>query len=203
MKRTLALLAALAVALPVAAQEGTLKKIKDSGAITIGHRDASLPFSYYDDKQQPIGYSMDICSKVVDAVKAKPDKTFNFATGEQTNPAFGSISGVALPRCEVRTLGGTQFYLGAVVTPYKLREDELVWRVDFHLAGRAGDLPGQGVGRGLLVRGASHCPARGPSTARRTRDHRGRRRASDPWPAIHRPALSSRSWRCRDSDDRV
>ena len=32
------------------AQEGTLKKIKDSGAITIGHRDASVPFSYYDDR---------------------------------------------------------------------------------------------------------------------------------------------------------
>jgi glutamate/aspartate transport system substrate-binding protein len=71
MKRTLAVLAALAVALPVAAQEGTLKKIKDSGAITIGHRDASLPFSYYDDKQQPIGYAMDLCAKIVDAVKAE------------------------------------------------------------------------------------------------------------------------------------
>jgi glutamate/aspartate transport system substrate-binding protein len=69
MKRTLAVLAALAVALPVAAQEGTLKKIKDSGAITVGHRDASVPFSYYDDKQQPVGYSMDLCMKIVDAVK--------------------------------------------------------------------------------------------------------------------------------------
>jgi len=71
MKRTLAVLAALAVALPAVAQEGTLKKIKDSGAITIGHRDASLPFSYYDDKQQPIGYAMDLCAKIVDAVKAE------------------------------------------------------------------------------------------------------------------------------------
>ena len=50
---------------------GTLKKIKDSGAITIGHRDASIPFSYYDDKQQPIGYAMDLCAKIVDAVKAE------------------------------------------------------------------------------------------------------------------------------------
>jgi glutamate/aspartate transport system substrate-binding protein len=53
------------------AQDGTLKKIKDSGAITIGHRDASLPLSYYDDKQQPIGYAMDLCAKIVDAVKAE------------------------------------------------------------------------------------------------------------------------------------
>src|SRR5918995_4185442 len=75
MKRTFALLAglaaSLAVAMPAAAQEGTLKKIKDSGSITIGHRDASLPFSYYDDKQQPIGYAMDLCAKIVDAVKAE------------------------------------------------------------------------------------------------------------------------------------
>ena len=61
--------AALAVALPAAAQEGTLKKIKDSGSITIGHRDASVPFSYYDDKQRPVGYAMDLCHRIVDAVK--------------------------------------------------------------------------------------------------------------------------------------
>jgi glutamate/aspartate transport system substrate-binding protein len=48
---------------------GTLKKIHDSGSITIGHRDASIPFSYYDDKQQPIGYAMDLCLRIVDAVK--------------------------------------------------------------------------------------------------------------------------------------
>src|SRR5262245_51016996 len=74
MTRNITLLAALAVALPLSfqaiAQEGTLKKIKDSGAITIGHRDASVPFSYYDDKQQPIGYAMDLCHRIVDAVKA-------------------------------------------------------------------------------------------------------------------------------------
>jgi glutamate/aspartate transport system substrate-binding protein len=67
----LALTAALAVAGTAAAQEGTLKKIKDSGAITLGHRDASDPFSYYDDKQQPIGYAMDLCRRIVDAVKAE------------------------------------------------------------------------------------------------------------------------------------
>jgi glutamate/aspartate transport system substrate-binding protein len=50
---------------------GTLKKIQDSGSITIGHRDASIPFSYYDDKQQPIGYAMDLCMRIVDAVKSE------------------------------------------------------------------------------------------------------------------------------------
>jgi glutamate/aspartate transport system substrate-binding protein len=71
MKTLFALLAALAVTLPAAAQDGTLGKVKSSGTITIGHRDASLPFSYYDDKQQPIGYAMDLCHRIVDAVKAE------------------------------------------------------------------------------------------------------------------------------------
>jgi glutamate/aspartate transport system substrate-binding protein len=71
MKRTFALLAALAFASTATAQEGTLKKIKDSGSITIGHRDASVPFSYYDDKQQPVGYAMDLCARIVEGVKTE------------------------------------------------------------------------------------------------------------------------------------
>ncbi len=71
-KAGFAILAA-AFALTAHAQElaGTLKKIKDTGAITIGYRESSIPFSYLDDKQQPIGYAMDLCMKVVDAVKAE------------------------------------------------------------------------------------------------------------------------------------
>jgi glutamate/aspartate transport system substrate-binding protein len=59
------------LAVPAMAQEGTLKKIKDSGSITIGHRDASIPFSYYDDKQQPVGYAVDLCMRIVEAVKTE------------------------------------------------------------------------------------------------------------------------------------
>ncbi len=50
---------------------GRLKKIKDTGTITLGYRDSSIPFSYLDDQQKPIGYSMDICYKIADAVKAE------------------------------------------------------------------------------------------------------------------------------------
>src|SRR5438309_6734163 len=73
MKTAFALLAAaaLSVATPLLAQEGTMKKIKDSGSITIGHRDASIPFSYYDDQQKPVGYAVDLCLKIVDAVKSE------------------------------------------------------------------------------------------------------------------------------------
>ena len=69
-RSALVLVAAFALAGTAAAQEGTLKKIKDSGTITVGHRDASLPLSYLDDKQKPIGYAMDLCAKIVDGVKA-------------------------------------------------------------------------------------------------------------------------------------
>jgi len=50
---------------------GTLKKVKDSGTFTIGYRETSLPLSYLDDKGQPIGFSLDLCHRVVEAVKAK------------------------------------------------------------------------------------------------------------------------------------
>src|SRR5437762_3249784 len=72
MHRTLkAAIAALACALisaPALAQS-TVDKIKQSGAVTIGHRDASIPFSYYDDQQKVVGYSMEICMRIVDDLK--------------------------------------------------------------------------------------------------------------------------------------
>ena len=70
-KLALTLISGVVIATPVLAQEltGTLKKIKDSGSITIGHRETSIPFSYLDEKQQPIGYSMDLCMAIVEEVK--------------------------------------------------------------------------------------------------------------------------------------
>src|ERR1700692_266436 len=48
---------------------GTLKNIKESGAITLGYRESSIPFSYLDDSQKPVGFAMDICYRIVEAVK--------------------------------------------------------------------------------------------------------------------------------------
>jgi glutamate/aspartate transport system substrate-binding protein len=84
-------------AAPAIAQEltGTLKKIKDSGAITIGHRETSIPFSYLDDKQQPIGYSMDICAAIVEEVKKELSMTqlnvkFNPVTSQTRIPLMAN-----------------------------------------------------------------------------------------------------------------
>lgn len=69
--------AALASA-AVSAEElaGTLKKINDSGVIVVGHRESSVPFSYYNNQQKVVGYSQDYSNHIVDAVKKtlnKPD----------------------------------------------------------------------------------------------------------------------------------
>lgn len=62
--------ATLLFSTPVLAED-TLKKIKETGTITLGHRESSIPFSYYDDKQQVIGYSHELMLKAVDAIKAE------------------------------------------------------------------------------------------------------------------------------------
>ncbi|AHF77829.1 Glutamate and aspartate transporter subunit [Sodalis praecaptivus] len=52
---------------------GTLKKIKDNGVIVVGHRESSVPFSYYDNQQKVVGYSQDYSNAIVDAIKKKID----------------------------------------------------------------------------------------------------------------------------------
>jgi glutamate/aspartate transport system substrate-binding protein len=50
---------------------GTLEKIRRTGVITMGHRESSIPFSYYDKNEKVVGYAMDLCYVVVDAGKAR------------------------------------------------------------------------------------------------------------------------------------
>jgi glutamate/aspartate transport system substrate-binding protein len=57
----------------VGALAGTLKKIRDTGTITLGYRESSLPFSYLNHRAQPIGYSMDLCREVVEEVATELD----------------------------------------------------------------------------------------------------------------------------------
>jgi glutamate/aspartate transport system substrate-binding protein len=66
--------AALSIASQAATAEeltGTLEKIRRTGTITLGHRESSIPFSYYDDNEKVVGYAMDLCYLAVDAVKAR------------------------------------------------------------------------------------------------------------------------------------
>ena len=70
-KLIVALISVGVIAGTAQAQEltGTLKKIKDTGGITLGVRDSSIPFSYLDDKQSYQGYSIDLCLKAATAIQ--------------------------------------------------------------------------------------------------------------------------------------
>jgi glutamate/aspartate transport system substrate-binding protein len=65
----LLLLAGFGIVTGSAAAQGTLDKIKASGAMTLAYREASIPFSYLDDKAQPTGFAHEICGRIVDEVK--------------------------------------------------------------------------------------------------------------------------------------
>jgi glutamate/aspartate transport system substrate-binding protein len=47
---------------------GTLQKARASGAVVIGYRESSIPFSYLSARGEPIGYSIELCRKLVEAI---------------------------------------------------------------------------------------------------------------------------------------
>lgn len=83
-----ALFAAQFCTTAIAQTPDTLQKIKESGTISLGGRDASVPFSYSAGGGEPIGFSADLCKKVVDAVKLKlgmPNLKVNWTIVTPTN----------------------------------------------------------------------------------------------------------------------
>ena len=67
-----AMLAAPSMWSPAWADDGgTLQKIKETGTVVMGFRETSVPFSYLDDNQHAVGYAIDICMKVVDAIRTE------------------------------------------------------------------------------------------------------------------------------------
>ncbi|BBU85676.1 hypothetical protein EIMP300_70760 [Escherichia coli] len=72
----LALSAGLAQADDAAPAAGnTLDKIAKNGVIVVGHRESSVPFSYYDNQQKVVGYSQDYSNAIVEAVKKETQQT--------------------------------------------------------------------------------------------------------------------------------
>jgi len=71
---SLLLISAAAGAAQAEDLSGTLKKINDNGVIVVGHRESSVPFSYYDNQQKVVGYSQDYSNAIVEAIKAKLNK---------------------------------------------------------------------------------------------------------------------------------
>ena len=90
MKRVLSLVLALAfvaVALPGAAQEGTLDKIKRTGVLTIGTRTGSPPFAYIDKSNNWVGFTIDLVEQLVKpAVEKEVGKAIKVEKKESTPP---------------------------------------------------------------------------------------------------------------------
>ena len=85
---TVSLLALAASGSSQAQSPPTLDKVKAAGAITLAYREASIPFSYLDDKAQPVGFGFEICNKIVDEVKkatARPDLKVNLQAVTSAN----------------------------------------------------------------------------------------------------------------------
>lgn len=71
---SLLLISAAAGAAQAEDLSGTLKKINGNGVIVVGHRESSVPFSYYDNQQKVVGYSQAYSNAIVEAIKAKLNK---------------------------------------------------------------------------------------------------------------------------------
>lgn len=68
------LLAGASLALPAHADSVTLDRISSSGAITIGYREASIPFSYLGSDQKPVGFSLDLCARIIQRIETQMGK---------------------------------------------------------------------------------------------------------------------------------
>ncbi|MBR0872526.1 amino acid ABC transporter substrate-binding protein [Bradyrhizobium tropiciagri] len=93
---------------PAAAEElsGTLQKVKETKKITLGYQEASVPFNYLDDQQRPIGFALDICLKIVDAVKQQlgtPDIAVDYLPVTSSNRIPLMVNGTIDLHCSATT----------------------------------------------------------------------------------------------------
>ncbi|MGF6309229.1 glutamate/aspartate transport system substrate-binding protein [Bradyrhizobium sp. i1.8.4] len=93
---------------PAAAEEqsGTLQKIKETKKVTLGFQEASVPFSYLDDNQRPIGFALDICLRIVDAVKKElgmPDIAVDYLPVTSSNRIPLMVNGTIDLHCSATT----------------------------------------------------------------------------------------------------
>jgi len=115
-----------AVSTGVFAQDAqtALGKIQASNTIAIGHRETSVPFSYVDANNEVIGFSQDICNKIIDAVKVKikkPDLKVRFIPVTSQNRIVLVQNGTVDLEC-------------GVTTNLKARQDQVAFSDTFFVA---------------------------------------------------------------------
>ncbi|MEV8470062.1 glutamate/aspartate ABC transporter substrate-binding protein [Ralstonia sp. UNC404CL21Col] len=121
----LALTSLLTIGAQAQALDGTLKKIQDSNTMLIGVRESSIPFSYRDSKNEIVGFSADLCSRVIDAVKKKTGKP---------NLDIKQIPVTSQNRTSLVQNGSVDLECG-VTTHLKSREQQTAFSTTFFIAG--------------------------------------------------------------------
>jgi ABC-type amino acid transport substrate-binding protein len=132
---TLCCLALLLVP-PVSGAAGTLDKVRSSGYITIAYRESSIPFSYLDDNKKPIGYAMDLCARVVDAVKLqlkmpKLETRYLAVTASTRIPAI--VGGSADLECGSTTNNAERRQQVAFTIPHYISGSRILTRSDSNI----------------------------------------------------------------------
>ena len=134
-----------AVLPPGAARAATLENIRAAQEIVVAHRDASVPFSYLDEKVRPVGYSMDICLKLVEAVRRElgmPTLAVRYLSVTSANRIAALMQGKAALECGSSTNTAERRKQVAFTIPHFISAARLLVRSDsgFHaldgLAGR-------------------------------------------------------------------
>lgn len=125
---------ALALLFSCSAQAiGTLEKIAQTGTVTLGYRDSSPPFSYLNENRNPIGYSLDLCLKVVDALKRelkRPDLAVKFALVSSASRITALTSGEIDLECGSTTSSAERSKQVAFTIPTFLAATRLMVRGD-------------------------------------------------------------------------
>jgi ABC-type amino acid transport substrate-binding protein len=111
----------------------TLAKIKETQTITIANREASLPFSYLDANKKPVGYAVDLCLKIADAIKHElklPQLNVVFVTVTPSNRVQTIVDGKADLECGSTTNNVERRKQVAFTIPHFISGTRMLVRTD-------------------------------------------------------------------------
>jgi ABC-type amino acid transport substrate-binding protein len=146
MKRNLLCACAL-VALGSAASASQLDKIRETREIVLAHRDASIPFSYLDDQKRPMGYALDLCHKVVEAIQRElklPQLNVRYLTVTSSSRIPAIVEGKAAMECGSTTNTAERRKLVDYTIPHFISAARFIVRSDSGLE-KLADLAGRRV----------------------------------------------------------
>ena len=133
----------------------TLQKIRDRGVIVLAHRESSVPFSYLDANKRPIGYSLDLCGLVVEALRRElrmPNLRAEYLLVSSADRIPSLVSGQADLECGSTTNTPERRQQVAFTMTHSFAFGRLLVRSDSR-AQRLVDLWGQTI---VVNRGSTH-----------------------------------------------